>query len=549
MTDQALDILKLVLLGLLYLFFARVLWAVWSEVRSGQQPRRQPPPHRPPASTTAAATVAAPVPAARRSVAHRPAKGRGGTVARLVVIEPKERRGRGVPARARDHGRPRPGVHDHDRRRHVRVAALHLRIYDVDGQAMVEDLGSTNGSFHNGNRLVRRPAAAPGRPHPGRLHGPGGAVVADAALGRGDRSRPHPARQRGQPPSPSRSCSASPTGWAATRPARSPAPLAVDLLRDPPRRRGADLESGRRRGRRGQRRRSSAAAIGNPDQQGMGTTRHRARRARADDRTDDRHGADAEQLALVNVGDSPHLPAAPRPAAPGHASTTATSRSSSPPATSPTTRRAPTRAATSSPARSASSPTVRVDAWTLPLVRGDRFLLCSDGLVDEVRDDEIVDVAARRSTDPQAAADELVALANRHGGRDNVTVIVVDVLDGADPPDADSELDLEPAWDDAGDGRRGGRRPGGRGHRRSTTSPRSSAATTDRRAESRRAGTPAVRSPTRSPATDAPAPTRRKRRVDRLRRRARRARRARPGARHRVGVRPARLLRRLRRRR
>ena len=33
MTDQALDILKLVLLGLLYLFFARVLWAVWSEVR------------------------------------------------------------------------------------------------------------------------------------------------------------------------------------------------------------------------------------------------------------------------------------------------------------------------------------------------------------------------------------------------------------------------------------------------------------------------------------------------------------------------------------
>ncbi len=47
MTDQALDILKLVLLGLLYLFFARVLWAVWSEVRSRQQPRRPAPPHRP----------------------------------------------------------------------------------------------------------------------------------------------------------------------------------------------------------------------------------------------------------------------------------------------------------------------------------------------------------------------------------------------------------------------------------------------------------------------------------------------------------------------
>ena len=34
MTDQVLNILKFVLLGLLYLFFARVLWAVWSEVRT-----------------------------------------------------------------------------------------------------------------------------------------------------------------------------------------------------------------------------------------------------------------------------------------------------------------------------------------------------------------------------------------------------------------------------------------------------------------------------------------------------------------------------------
>ena len=92
-------------------------------------------------------------------------------------------------------------------------------------------------------------------------------------------------------------------------------------------------------------------------------------------------------------------------------------------------------------------PTVRVDAWTLPLVRGDRFLLCSDGLVDEVRDDDIVEVV-KTVTDPQAAADELVALANRQGGRDNVTVVVVDVVEGADPPDPDTELDLEPAWDD-----------------------------------------------------------------------------------------------------
>ena len=90
-------------------------------------------------------------------------------------------------------------------------------------------------------------------------------------------------------------------------------------------------------------------------------------------------------------------------------------------------------------------PSVRVDAWTLPIVRGDRFLLCSDGLVDEVHDDAISDVLTTMA-DAQRAADELVALANREGGRDNVTVVVVDVLDGAEPPDPETELDLEPAW-------------------------------------------------------------------------------------------------------
>ena len=52
--------------------------------------------------------------------------------------------------------------------------------------------------------------------------------------------------------------------------------------------------------------------------------------------------------------------------------------------------------------------------------------------------------------DPQQAAEQLVELANRSGGRDNITVIVVDVLDGAPPPDPDTELDLEPVWQDGG---------------------------------------------------------------------------------------------------
>lgn len=77
-------------------------------------------------------------------------------------------------------------------------------------------------------------------------------------------------------------------------------------------------------------------------------------------------------------------------------------------------------------------PTVRVDSWVMPLVRGDRYVLCSDGLVDEVDDDEIHEIL-RREPQPQACADALVAAAIGHGGRDNVTVIVLDVLDGLDP--------------------------------------------------------------------------------------------------------------------
>ena len=90
-------------------------------------------------------------------------------------------------------------------------------------------------------------------------------------------------------------------------------------------------------------------------------------------------------------------------------------------------------------------PTVRADVWSLPVVRGDRFVLCSDGLVDEVPDHEIGDLVGAVS-DPQSLAQQLVDMANRHGGRDNITVIVVDVLSGAEPPDPTDEIAFDPAW-------------------------------------------------------------------------------------------------------
>ena len=68
------------------------------------------------------------------------------------------------------------------------------------------------------------------------------------------------------------------------------------------------------------------------------------------------------------------------------------------------------------------------------LVRtGDRIVLCSDGLVDEVSDADIAVVLGQHS-DPQDTAEALVMVANTAGGRDNTTVIVIDVLDDISEP-------------------------------------------------------------------------------------------------------------------
>jgi serine/threonine protein phosphatase PrpC len=72
--------------------------------------------------------------------------------------------------------------------------------------------------------------------------------------------------------------------------------------------------------------------------------------------------------------------------------------------------------------------TVEVDLWPVDAVSGDRCLLCSDGLFNEVGADQITAVL-RRLDDPQEVADELVRLANEGGGRDNITVVVLDVVD------------------------------------------------------------------------------------------------------------------------
>jgi protein phosphatase len=69
------------------------------------------------------------------------------------------------------------------------------------------------------------------------------------------------------------------------------------------------------------------------------------------------------------------------------------------------------------------------DFFPRPIAAGDRILVCSDGLTDEVADARIAEIL-RGHPDPQDAADRLVAAALVAGGRDNVTVIVVDAPAG-----------------------------------------------------------------------------------------------------------------------
>jgi protein phosphatase len=76
-------------------------------------------------------------------------------------------------------------------------------------------------------------------------------------------------------------------------------------------------------------------------------------------------------------------------------------------------------------------PDVDVDEIEILPVKGDRYLLCSDGLPREVSDEQMASVL-RRLADPKDAARELVAQARARGGNDNITVVVVDVVDDDD---------------------------------------------------------------------------------------------------------------------
>jgi PPM family protein phosphatase len=79
-------------------------------------------------------------------------------------------------------------------------------------------------------------------------------------------------------------------------------------------------------------------------------------------------------------------------------------------------------------------PDLQVDKDAVEVRTGDRILLCSDGLTTMVPEEEIQRIVAEHE-DPQQAADALVSAANQAGGVDNITAVLLYVVDEAEASD------------------------------------------------------------------------------------------------------------------
>lgn len=130
MPDVILRVWELVVLALVYLFLLRVLRAVWANLRT---------------------TTSPPAPRTPENAPAKPTKEQGKGVNQLKLIEPKELAGRLFELDDEITIGRAPGckvlVED------TFVSQLHARVFRRDTQVLLEDLGSTNGTFCNGKKV------------------------------------------------------------------------------------------------------------------------------------------------------------------------------------------------------------------------------------------------------------------------------------------------------------------------------------------------------------------------------------------------------------
>ena len=151
-----LGLLKLCLLALVYLFFVRVLWAVWSEVRTPASAAPNP------AASNRARNAASATAGTGPSHTHGGSDGPAGDTAtpvrplaasHLVILAPDDHRGITIDlasevtiGRAANTTLALPAD--------TFLSSLHARVYVQDGATHVEDLGSTNGTWVNEERIT-----------------------------------------------------------------------------------------------------------------------------------------------------------------------------------------------------------------------------------------------------------------------------------------------------------------------------------------------------------------------------------------------------------
>jgi len=142
MPESVLTLLKLCLVAVLYLFFFRVVRAVWFEMK----------PPGPPASASGVPATAS-RPAASARPAPAPAQPPGGPARRLTVVAPKELAGTSFELAGSEMTIGRAAgcavlLPDQT------VSSIHARIASRGGDHVIEDLDSRNGTFVNRSRIT-----------------------------------------------------------------------------------------------------------------------------------------------------------------------------------------------------------------------------------------------------------------------------------------------------------------------------------------------------------------------------------------------------------